>query len=174
MLSIEIALDAQNHVGESPIWDAKEQALYWVDIIGKAIYRHDPVSGDLQHWFTDDFPTAIALLEQGNGAVLALANGVHLFDFADTMTLLAKPDGHVGNRLNEGKCDPSGRFWVGSMQTNLNADGSGKEMTASTGTLFRVDADGGSERFGILDFQNASRDKEHSQNNPNNNFCPMA
>jgi sugar lactone lactonase YvrE len=152
MVSVEIAVDANNHVGESPIWDAEEQALYWVDIIGKTISRYDPAGGDIQHWSTGDFPTAIALLERGHGAVLALANGVHLFDFADNMQQLSTPDTRAGNRLNEGKCDPGGRFWVGSMQTNLNADGTGRKITANTGALFRIDADGSSKRFSEFEF----------------------
>jgi sugar lactone lactonase YvrE len=163
---VEIALDAQNQVGESPVWDADQQALYWVDIIGKSIYRHDPSSADLQQWRTDDFPTAIALVENQDNAILALASGVHQFDFAGSMTLFATPDERPGNRLNEGKCDPAGRFWVGSMQTNLNADGTGRDITAHSGALFRVDADGGSERlsdfeFGISNTMVWSRDERH-------------
>lgn len=147
MTNIEIAVDAQNALGEGPIWDAQEQAFYWVDIVGKSINRFDPSSGSLKAWATEDFPTAIALLEEGNAAILALANGVSLFDFGEETRPFAVPDTTAGNRLNDAKCDPSGRFWVGSMQTNLNPDGSDKEMTAHTGALFRLDPDGSSTRF---------------------------
>lgn len=150
--SIEIALDAQNGVGESPIWDHEQQALYWVDITGKSIHRYDPSSARRQHWKTDDFPTAVALVEKQNSAILALAGGVSLFDFSGTMTPFSAPDNHAGNRLNEGKCDPAGRFWVGSMQTNLSADGTGREITDHSGALFSIDASGDSRRFSDFEF----------------------
>ncbi len=152
MTKIEIAVDAGNQVGESPIWDADEQALYWVDIIGKTINRFDPFTSVCKSWATKDFPTAIALLQRGGGAILAEAIGVSLFDFNNQPTPFATPDTMVGNRLNEGKCDPRGRFWVGSMQTNLNPDGSGKDITAHTGALFRVDPDGSNHRFSEHEF----------------------
>ncbi len=163
---IEIAVDARNQVGESPIWDAAEQALYWVDIVGKSIHRFAPSSAGLRRWQTDDFPTAIALIDGEHSAILALAGGVFLFDFAGRMQRFATPDDLAGNRLNEGKCDPAGRFWVGSMQTNLNADGSGRDMTAHCGALFRVGTDGASERFsefefGISNTMAWSRDEKH-------------
>jgi sugar lactone lactonase YvrE len=50
------------------------------------------------------------------------------------------------NRTNEGKCDELGRFWVGTMQNNLNPDGSGREMTRNTGALYCVRPDGSSRR----------------------------
>ena len=163
---IDIAVDARNEVGESPIWDADEQALYWVDIIGKSIHRHDPNISDLQHWKTADFPTSIALVAGQDTAVLALTGGVFMFDFADRMQRFAMPDDLAGNRLNEGKCDPAGRFWVGSMQTNLNADGTGRDITAHSGALFRIGADGDSKRFsdfefGISNTMAWSRDERH-------------
>lgn len=146
-ITIDIALDAQSGVGESPIWDAEQQALYWVDITGKSVHRCDPSSGAHRVWRTEDFPVAIALANSGKGAIVALAQGVGLLDFDGAMTPFTNPDDHPGNRLNEGKCDPAGRFWVGSMQTNLNPDGSPREITDHTGALFRIDPDGSSTRF---------------------------
>jgi len=150
-IAIDIALDARNGVGESPIWDIEQQALYWVDITGKSIHRYDPANADHRIWKTEDFPVAIALVENQDRAIVALSEGISLFDFADTMEPFANPDTHPGNRLNEGKCDPAGRLWVGSMQTNLNPDGSPREMTDHTGALFRIDADGSDTRFGDFD-----------------------
>ncbi|MCR9138733.1 MAG: SMP-30/gluconolactonase/LRE family protein [Alphaproteobacteria bacterium] len=146
-ISIDIALDTRSGVGESPIWDAKQQALFWVDITGKSVHRYDPSNGVHQAWKTNDFPVAIAITETGNRAIVAQAQGIGLLDFDGLMTPFANPDNHPGNRLNEGKCDPAGRLWVGSMQTNLNPDGSPREMTDHSGALFRIDPDGGCTRF---------------------------
>lgn len=130
-------------VAESPVWDAQLGRLFWVDIIGKTIHAFDPTNGHHEVWQSKDFPTALALSQDGTRAMVALASGMAWLDFGSgVFTPFADPDLMAGNRLNEGKCDPQGRFWTGSMQTNLNADGSGKDMDRNSGALFRVDADG--------------------------------
>ena len=140
--SFEIVAQTRDQVGESPIWDAKSRRLYWVDIIGKAIRCHDMATCKTTSWPTHDFPTAIALRQSETGAVVALAGGVDEFDFTTgQFENISKPDPTIGNRLNEGRCDPSGRFWLGSMQTNLNADGTGREIVRHSGALFRLDPD---------------------------------
>jgi len=142
-------------VAESPIWDDETRMLYWVDIIGKSVFRCDVSGASATVWKTDDFPTAIALTSDPDHAILAMAGGLCDLDFGSGKTeLLCAPDGMAGNRLNEGKCDPQGRFWVGSMQTNLNPDGSGRDMDRNSGALFRIDGNYGVSRqseheFGI-------------------------
>ena len=129
-------------LGESPIWDERESALYWVDIVGKRVLRHHFATAQTAQWETDDFPTAIALAARRGEAVLATAKGVAHFDLANgRITARCRPDNLEGNRLNDGRCDPQGRFWVGSMQNNLHPDGSDLEMDRNSGALFRIDAD---------------------------------
>ncbi|MFV0384328.1 SMP-30/gluconolactonase/LRE family protein [Paracoccus sp. (in: a-proteobacteria)] len=141
-------------VAESPIWDGDGGDLYWVDIIGKRIFRYRLATDEAWHWDCDDFPTAIALCEGGgHDAVLALAGGVSFFDFATgAFTPFVQPDGMPGNRLNEGRCDPCGRFWAGSMQTNLNPDGTGRDMDRNSGALFRIDGSGTVSRHSPHEF----------------------
>lgn len=142
-------------VAEGPYWDEAKGCLFWVDIIGKTIHAFAPETGKAQQWASDDFPTALALSKRGDNALVALASGILWLDLSTgAFTPFASPDPMVGNRLNEGKCDPQGRFWTGSMQTNLNADGSGRDMDRNSGALFRVDPDGSTSRhtqheFGI-------------------------
>lgn len=151
--AFEVVARPDDQVGESPFWDAKTNCLYWVDIIGKAIRRHDFTSGKTTSWKSEDFPTAIALRQSTSGAVIALAGGVALFDFdGGGFTKFCVPDPTEGNRLNEGRCDPSGRFWVGSMRTNLNPDGSGREIDRHCGALFRIDTDGTVTRHTDFEF----------------------
>ncbi len=139
---VQIALAVANGVGESPHWSAEEQALYWVDITGRAVERFEPLTKKHDRWPVRGFPEAIALRKKG-GAILAVGNRVCLFDFSDRLETLCVPEpDRPGNRLNEGVCDPQGRFWVGSMQNNIAEDGSPKEMDADTGRLFRIDIDG--------------------------------
>ena len=154
----------RSECGESPVWDAGSGCLTYVDINGRAIHRVSVADSAARSWDSEDFPTAIALRRSG-GAVLAHASGVSLFDFeTGGVERLCAPDPMPGNRLNEGKCDPAGRFWVGSMQSNLNPDGSGRDMDRHSGALFRVDPDGAvschSEReFGVSNTMAWSPDK---------------
>src|SRR3712207_6868046 len=67
------------------------------------------------------------------------------------------------NRSNDAKCSPSGDFWVGTMQNNLNEDGSDKEMTGSTGALYRVRPDGSFTReVDGVGLSNTLRSEEHT------------
>lgn len=143
MAMMSILTQTQDMCGESPIWDRTTQTLCWVDIIKKRIYRHEFVTGRTTSWITDDFPTAIAWRSSEQGLIAAFANSIGSFDFeTGSTTHFCSTDPKIGNRNNEGKCDAQGRFWVGSMQTNLNSDGTGKEMDSNCGALFRVDPDG--------------------------------
>lgn len=140
-------------VAESPIWDEELQSLFWVDIISMKLFHYSPTQGATRCWETDDFPTAIALTEDSNVAILALANGIAKFDLVTgKSSIVARPDPTRGNRLNEGKCDPSGRFWAGSMQTNLNQDGTGRVMDRNSGALFCINGDGTTSRHSEFEF----------------------
>ncbi len=154
MINFSPISDNRFSVAEGPVWDAAKQRLFWVDIIGKTIHAHHK-NGKDQVWQSDDFPTALALSKTGNKALVALASGMAWLELeTGKFTRYAEPDTMPGNRLNEGKCDPQGRFWAGTMQTNLNADGSGKDMDRNSGALFRIDPDGSTSQhteheFGI-------------------------
>src|SRR5690606_1880220 len=54
----ELVLDARNGTGESPVWHAAEQALYWVDIPGRAIHRWSQAEGH-RHWATEEMPACL-------------------------------------------------------------------------------------------------------------------
>lgn len=146
-MQIDIAVDAKNGVGEGPFWDDIDGALYWVDIAGKSVHHWHPASGARRDWQLDDFPSAVVLRERG-GLLLAMRDGLYFMDpesGARELFVAHEPD-RPENRTNEAKCAPDGSFWVGTMQNNLNPDGSAKEMTAATGALYRVRHDGGITR----------------------------
>jgi sugar lactone lactonase YvrE len=50
VMQAELILDARNATGECPVWDAKEQALYWVDIPAKRLHRWSPLDNRTQSW----------------------------------------------------------------------------------------------------------------------------
>jgi sugar lactone lactonase YvrE len=131
-------------VGESPFWDDAAGELWWVDITGRAVLAWRPGDAAARRWVMPDFPSAVVLRRNG-GALVALRDGLYFFDpETGGLELFCRPEAdRPDNRPNEGKCDAEGRFWVGTMQNNLNPDGSAREMTASTGALYRVRPDGG-------------------------------
>jgi len=119
--TIECVLDCANHLGEGPVWDVEEQALYWVDGTGRrvgkpSLWRLDPKSGKVATWSLDRDVGAMALRRNG-GAVLALDDGFYFFDFARcALDLIVKIDAdQPRTRLNDGKCDRRGRFFAGGM-----------------------------------------------------------
>ncbi len=135
-------LEACDIVGESLVWDDRAQALWWVDIVGRRIHRYAPSLNRHDIWPTPDFPTSIGLRADG-GFIVGLTRDVCLWTPSGGFTRLATPEPDLpDNRLNEGRVAPDGSFWVGTMQNNLTADGSPKDLTRSSGAIYRVRVDG--------------------------------
>lgn len=113
---VTVAVATPSLLGESPLWHPREQALYYCDIPGRRLNRFDPASGDLLHWSFDTEVASCAPMLDG-GLLLAARDGLWRFDTATgARTELAEPpyDPHT-ERFNDGKCDPQGRFWVGTI-----------------------------------------------------------
>ena len=131
-MTVECVVDCQNRLGEVPVWDVAEQALYWVDIEGRLLQRLEPASGRLDRWEMPERIACFALREQG-GLIVAFASGIAFYDLdSGAIEWIARPDPVPTNRFNEGKCDRQGRFWAGTMDDRL------KEHSAA---LFRIDPD---------------------------------
>ena len=131
-------IGTQNDIlGESPLWNIAEQALYWVDIRAPAIRRLDYVSGRMQSWNMPDLIGSIAFADDGR-LIAALPDQLVLFDPKDgrTDTLARLQSPLPGHRFNDGRCDPAGRLWAGTMH-NLTR--------APEGTLYRYDLEHGLE-----------------------------
>jgi sugar lactone lactonase YvrE len=139
-VSIEIACVAPLGctLGEGPVWD-EAGYVWWVDIKAPALHRYRPEGGETRTWPLPE-PVGAAALRRSGGLILALQTGFAFFD-PDTGALqrLFDPEPlSAQNRLNDGKCDVQGRFWVGSMHD--------PEQDPS-GHLYRLDPDLGLERF---------------------------
>lgn len=106
-------------LGESPIWCAAEQALYWVDIRNPMIYRWDPVSGDMQNWRIQTEIGSIGFAGP-NRFIAGTRMGFAYISLADAeFEELEDPEGDGrmnAVRMNDGKVDRQGRFWCGSME----------------------------------------------------------
>jgi sugar lactone lactonase YvrE len=121
-------------LGEGPVWVAREQALYWVDIKGYKVFRHRPADGSLKTWDTPYRVCSLAPREAG-GFIGATEDGFSRIDLeADRFVPLVNPEpGRIGNRFNDGKLDRQGRFWAGTMD---------RDEKAFTGALYRLDPNG--------------------------------
>ncbi len=126
-------------LGEGVVWMPEEEAVYWLDIKGKMVHRHQTKTGGQTSW---PMPEEIGCLipRASGGFVAGLQSGLAFCDLESTdLQPLGGPETDIpGNRINDGKADAKGRIWVGTMD---NAE------TAATGALYRVDADGGQHRM---------------------------
>jgi L-arabinonolactonase len=133
----ECIIAADNHIGESPVWSAREGALWWVNCeLEPAVQRWDAKTRDVTTW---PMPSRVGglVLKQSGGLLLALADGVYDFDPASAMlSLRAKADLPAHVTLHECGCDRQGRFWVGSFDHRFPAD-----RSAAGGSWFRLDGD---------------------------------
>lgn len=111
-------------LGESPLWHPQEQVLYWVDIPSRALHRYDPSTGLHEHWtFDSELACCAPLL--GGGLLLGMRSGLWRFDRAGGHARrVARPpyDPHQ-QRFNDGKADPQGRLWIGTLTDSREFDG---------------------------------------------------
>jgi len=141
--SIEVYAKHSDILGEGPLWSVSDEALYWLDIAQRKLYRRAPGEGHSHAWSLPDCPGCLAELGAGLVAV-AMGEGVLRFStlHGTTQLMRAPSDRRPGTRFNDGKVDPDGRFWVGTMQNNIAPDGTQKPITRTDGALFRFDPDG--------------------------------
>ncbi len=138
-LAAKVFLSRKNQLGEGVIWDHRQLHLLWVDIVGKALQVYDPATKEIRLFNLGQRVGAVVPTPDGN-AVVAMQNGIYRFDLetGDT-TLIADPEKHLpGNRMNDGKCGPGGRLWVGSMHL---------EEKAGAASLYRIDPSGAAKQM---------------------------
>lgn len=116
--TVEFAYGAT--LGEGPVWDEQESRLYWVDILSGKLFRYDPYNKNNETFDIGEHLGCVALREEG-GLVMARQSGLVFFDPEQRKVTnitgyeFQSPD----SRFNDGKCDPSGRFWAGTLSYDL-------------------------------------------------------
>jgi sugar lactone lactonase YvrE len=133
----KLALEFEAKLGEGALWDAASQQLFWVDIEGKELHTYNPISKKNQRYA---LPSRVGtVVSVGDGmALVALEDGIYTIDL-DSTDLLIYSDIHdteVPSRYNDGKVDPNGNLWVGSMPL---------AQDTATGKLYRFQPDGSHE-----------------------------
>lgn len=133
-MKAELVLDARCGLGEGPVWDEREEMLYWVDILAGRVHRWRPGTAQVETAETGE-PVGAAALRVSGGLVLALKSGFAVAEsFGGGLERLASfEEASADLRMNDGKCDPAGRFWAGTMAMDFRE---------GAGTLYRLGADG--------------------------------
>ena len=128
---LRVLYDTPMQVGECPLWHPDQAALYWIDIAGRAIHRHDPFNNAHRSWTLPSEPGCIARSTNGN-LIVAMRSGVALLDTADgSLTPVADaPYDTTKMRFNDGRCDAAGRFWAGTLY---------EPRDQALGSLFRIE-----------------------------------
>ena len=130
--------------GESPLWHAAEQTVYWTDINRFLIHRFDTSDQSVKTWHFDEPVTTLVLTKRND--TLAVALGSRLIFWQPRSDVRRdhgfRLDAWPAVRLNDGRADPRGSLWLGSMRNNVRADGSSVEAGGKDGVLYRIDPDG--------------------------------
>jgi sugar lactone lactonase YvrE len=134
MSEVALLIDAKAEVGEGPVWDDQSGELLWVDITSRRLHRYRLAAGTSEFMNLPGSVGAIALREAG-GYILALEDGFWMLDkWGDPPRRLVSVEAEItANRMNDGKCDRSGRFWAGTMAL---------DSSRGAGSLYRLDRDG--------------------------------
>ena len=119
-------------LGESPLWHPDEAALYWCDIPGRALHRWEPAHARHSTWVLESEPGCIAPLPGGD-LLVAMRDGLWRFDPSSgrRRRLAPAPYDPKQERFNDGRADPQGRFWVGTIY---------EPRTAALAALYRWSA----------------------------------
>jgi len=133
MVEIQCVWEEPAILGEGPLWSARENAVYWVDIVSKKVHRYGLADDTRQTWMIEAGVTSLAERRQG-GLVGTVRDGFAFIDLeAGLFEPIAMPEADMPeNRFNDGKVDDKGRYWAGSMDD-------GEKLR--TGSLYRLDGD---------------------------------
>jgi sugar lactone lactonase YvrE len=126
----------QDTLGETPLWCERSASLLWLDIDGRKLQRLHPATGQVDTYTFDcQYAGSLALTTDPDTVLIGLDLGLYLFLLPDRQLhpLCQVEPATLDNRLNDGRCDAAGRFWVGTMDNQLSRP---------NGAFYRVDPSG--------------------------------
>lgn len=133
-ITAELELEIKATLGEGAFWNHRTSELYWVDIIRKQLHVYSPATRKNTTYPT---PSMIGTVvpQTDSTAVVALQDGIYILNHnSDQLDRISDIESDLpGNRFNDGKCDPNGNLWVGSLHLAES------EPAAS---LYKVEPDG--------------------------------
>lgn len=134
MSEVHVVVKSADKLGEVPLWSPSRKLLFWIDVRKPALYAYTPGPGTIRAYGLPELVGSFCETSKGR-VLLALKSGLHFLDLeSGHLESWFDPEPSLpNNRLNDGKCDRQGRFWVGSMN-----DGD----RFPTGTLYSVTGKG--------------------------------
>lgn len=131
----EVAWRSADQLGEGPVWDDRRRLLYRVNPVARAVFSLDPGAGTERRYDIGCPIGCVALCDDGDGLLLGLRDGFGRLDLDDgTVNLLAAVEHDTAlMQLNDGGCDPAGRFYAGSIA---------RDASPGLGALYRYEPPG--------------------------------
>ncbi len=131
-------LDTQCQLGEGAIWNAQTGELYFIDIEGRKLFTFKESTKKLSIFDVGERIGTVVPTQDPNKVIIPLQNGIFEFDLkSKEKTLFSNPEEkRTNNRMNDGKCDPIGRLWVGSMHL---------DQIEGAASLYKIESDGNFE-----------------------------
>ncbi len=122
-------------LGEGAFWNYKKDEFYWIDIEEKQLHIYSPKTKENKSIIMPCRIGTIVPSEEENKAVVALEDGIYIVDTkTEEINVLSDVESDiVENRFNDGKCDPNGNLWVGSMHL---------KQSQPNASLYRINAEG--------------------------------
>jgi sugar lactone lactonase YvrE len=117
----EVLIPAHATLGEGALWNADDQALWWLDILENKFHIYDPATDkDDVHELPDHASTVVQRVD--GGAMMTMSHGFVRYDLMTRkLEMIAEVETDMPeNRFNDGKCDPAGRFWAGTMKLDAS------------------------------------------------------
>ena len=135
MATAELLLDTKSTLGEGPIWDVEDKCLWWIDVEAGLVHRFDPGSHKNETFEIGQRVGTVVRRESG-GLMLAVVSGIGTYDpETRQFQIICDPESDkADNRFNDGKCDPAGRFWAGTLNF--------KDESVPSGALYCLHPDG--------------------------------
>ena len=132
-MQAECVLEVPAVLGEGPCWWSEQQVLLWVDIESSVVCRFDPQTGANHTWQMPCHVSAVVPTRRGDLLTATQRGFYRLEPSTGEATFLVDPEQHLpDNRFNDGKCDPQGRFWAGTISY---------KRTPNAASLYRLDPD---------------------------------
>ncbi len=128
--TVECVVQGRDLLGECPLWDEREGALWWVDILETSLKKLDPRGNKIHETKLQEAMGSFAFRKEG-GLLAAMKSGLYFLDPSSLsrQPVAAPENGKAHNRFNDGRCDRAGRFWAGTMN---------EAMREPTGALYRL------------------------------------
>jgi sugar lactone lactonase YvrE len=137
-----IARDRRDRLGEGPLWSARENAVYWVDLLERRLNRVSLADDAVASWEMPDVIGWAIEREDAPGFVAGIGRRfvTLMLDPVRISTIAAPEEDRPGNRVNDAKADAAGRIWGGTMPFGCDVPSGNFYRLDPDGTLTRVDS----------------------------------